>query len=83
MSALTAANRNVDRVSSGCRGGIRGVVCFESSGSAANSDPELPNYHASGLPLTPGLIELVTEETAAMITLIDIWLQNPMDGAGS
>ena len=25
----------------------------------------------------------VTEETAAMITLIDIWLQNPMDGAGS
>ena len=25
----------------------------------------------------------VTEETAAIITLIDIWLQNPMDGAGS
>lgn len=27
-----------------------------------SSDPELPNYHPHGLPLIPGLIELITEE---------------------
>lgn len=30
-----------------------------------SSDPKQPSYHANGLPLVPGLIELVTEETAA------------------
>lgn len=29
-----------------------------------SSDPELPHYHFNGLPLIPGLIELVTAETA-------------------
>jgi hypothetical protein len=31
-----------------------------------SSDPSAPSYHANGLPLVPGLIELVTSETAAM-----------------
>ncbi|MBD5781329.1 VCBS repeat-containing protein [Pelagicoccus sp. NFK12] len=30
-----------------------------------SSDPQLPNYHASGLPLEPGLIELITAESSA------------------
>lgn len=30
-----------------------------------SSDPNLPNYHAEGLPLVPGLIELITDESAA------------------
>ncbi len=30
-----------------------------------SSDPGLPSYHASGLPLTTGLIELITEESAS------------------
>ncbi|MDQ8181482.1 FG-GAP-like repeat-containing protein [Pelagicoccus sp. SDUM812005] len=30
-----------------------------------SSDPQLPNYHASGLPLEPGLIELVTAASSA------------------
>lgn len=29
------------------------------------SDPNLPSYHPDGLPLIPGLIELITEESAA------------------
>ncbi len=28
-----------------------------------STDPSLPRYHVEGLPLTPGLIELVTEDT--------------------
>ena len=30
-----------------------------------SSDPSLPHYNAGGLPLQPGLVELVTSETAA------------------
>ncbi len=30
-----------------------------------SSDPQLPNYNASGLPLEPGLIELITAESSA------------------
>ncbi len=30
-----------------------------------SSDPELPSYHPDGLPLEPGVVELVTAETAA------------------
>lgn len=30
-----------------------------------SSDPSLPSYHTSGLPLVPGLIELVTSESIA------------------
>ncbi|TVQ52385.1 MAG: hypothetical protein EA377_10385 [Phycisphaerales bacterium] len=30
-----------------------------------SSDPNLPSYHPHGLPLIPGIIELITEETAA------------------
>jgi len=29
------------------------------------SDPEAPSYHESGLPLQPGLIELITEESSS------------------
>ena len=29
------------------------------------TDPELPSYHEQGLPLVPGVIELITEESAA------------------
>jgi len=32
-------------------------------GLGQSSDPGLPSYHASGLPLVPGLIELVTQDT--------------------
>jgi hypothetical protein len=34
-------------------------------GKGQSSDPALPSYHAKGLPLVPGLIELVTAESAA------------------
>jgi hypothetical protein len=34
-------------------------------GAGQSSDPGLPSYHTNGLPLVPGLIELVTEESAA------------------
>ncbi len=30
-----------------------------------SSDPNLPSYHPHGLPLIPGIIELITEETVA------------------
>jgi hypothetical protein len=30
-----------------------------------SSDPALPSYHPAGLPLRPGLVELITAETAA------------------
>ncbi|TVQ54092.1 MAG: hypothetical protein EA377_06365 [Phycisphaerales bacterium] len=30
-----------------------------------SSDPNLPSYHPEGLPLIPGIIELITEETVA------------------
>jgi hypothetical protein len=32
-------------------------------GAGQSSDPGLPSYHTNGLPLVPGLIELVTDET--------------------
>ncbi|HKQ39508.1 MAG TPA: vanadium-dependent haloperoxidase [Verrucomicrobiae bacterium] len=32
-------------------------------GAGQSSDPGLPSYHTNGLPLVPGLIELVTEES--------------------
>jgi hypothetical protein len=35
------------------------------AGLGQSSDPEGPMYHAMGLPLIPGLIELITEESAA------------------
>lgn len=34
-------------------------------GLGQSSDPSKPSYHASGLPLVPDLIELVTEDTVA------------------
>jgi hypothetical protein len=34
-------------------------------GRGQSSDPTLPSYHAEGLPLVPGLIELVTAESTA------------------
>jgi len=34
-------------------------------GLGQSSDPNLPSHHVSGLPLTPGLIELATEESVA------------------
>lgn len=34
-------------------------------GLGQSSDPQLPSYHASGLPLVPDLIELVTDATVA------------------
>ncbi len=34
-------------------------------GNGQSSDPNLPAYHANGLPLIPDLIELVTDETVA------------------
>lgn len=34
-------------------------------GLGQSSDPELPSYHPLGLPLEPGIIELVTAESAA------------------
>jgi hypothetical protein len=34
-------------------------------GLGQSSDPSLPSYHASGLPLVPGLIELVTDATVS------------------
>lgn len=34
-------------------------------GLGQSSDPGLPSYHANGLPLVPGLIELVTDATIA------------------
>ncbi|MBA2238447.1 MAG: vanadium-dependent haloperoxidase [Lysobacter sp.] len=39
---------------------IRGMAGFGQS-----SDPSLPSYHALGLPLEPGLVELVTTASAA------------------
>jgi hypothetical protein len=35
------------------------------SGEGQSSDPSLPSYSPSGLPLIPGLIELVTKESSA------------------
>ncbi|MEZ4268362.1 MAG: vanadium-dependent haloperoxidase [Myxococcota bacterium] len=35
------------------------------AGLGQSSDPTLPHYHADGLPLVPGAIELVTAESAA------------------
>ncbi len=35
------------------------------AGLGQSSDPQRPNYHASGLPLEDGLIELITSETTA------------------
>jgi hypothetical protein len=35
------------------------------AGKGQSSDPSGPQYHADGLPLVPGLIELVTEASAA------------------
>ncbi|OGQ20260.1 MAG: hypothetical protein A2138_24035 [Deltaproteobacteria bacterium RBG_16_71_12] len=35
------------------------------AGNGQRSDPSLPSYHPEGLPLVPGLIELVTEESSA------------------
>lgn len=35
------------------------------SGLGQSSDPLLPSYHANGLPLVPGVIELITDETTA------------------
>ncbi|MBN9693696.1 MAG: vanadium-dependent haloperoxidase [Verrucomicrobia bacterium] len=32
-------------------------------GKGQSSDPTLPSYHTNGLPLVPGLIELVTQDT--------------------
>jgi hypothetical protein len=34
-------------------------------GLGKSSDPKLPSYNAEGLPLVPGLIELITKETTA------------------
>jgi len=34
-------------------------------GHGQSSDPNLPSYHTNGLPLVPGLVELVTEDTIA------------------
>ncbi len=35
------------------------------AGLGQSSDPELPSYHEHGLPLHPGLVEVVTSESAA------------------
>lgn len=35
------------------------------AGLGQSTDPDAPSYHKSGLPLRPGLIELVTEESSA------------------
>ena len=35
------------------------------AGVGQSSDPELPRYHEKGIPLVPGLIELITDESAA------------------
>lgn len=35
------------------------------AGKGQRSDPSLPNYHPEGLPLVDGLIELITERSAA------------------
>ncbi len=39
------------------------IRCLANLGQS--SDPELPSYHPDGLPLEPGVAELVTAETAA------------------
>lgn len=35
------------------------------AGLGQSSDPNLPAYHTNGVPLVPGLVELVTEETVS------------------
>jgi hypothetical protein len=41
------------------------VIRWMGAENGQSSDPKLPSYHPNGLPLVPGLIELITEETAA------------------
>jgi len=41
------------------------VIRWAGAENGQSSDPKRPSYHPNGLPLIPGLIELITEETAA------------------
>jgi hypothetical protein len=67
--ALNAAVHNAAIVSWGLKGkydSIRPISLIRYMGGLGQStDPRLPSYNREGLPLVPGLIELITPATAA------------------
>jgi hypothetical protein len=67
--ALNAANHDAAVVAWGIKGHYdhaRPITMIRHLGGLGqSSDPDAPAYHPDGLPLVPGLIEVVTEETTA------------------
>ena len=48
-----------------------------------SSDPELPAYHPQGLPLQPGLVELITAASAASASVTSTWPNSAGEVAGA
>jgi hypothetical protein len=67
--ALGAANHDAAIVAWGAKGyydSVRPISMIRHlGGHGQSSDPDGPAYHPDGLPLVPGLIEVVTAETSA------------------
>jgi hypothetical protein len=67
--ALNAANHDAAVAAWGAKGHYdytRPISMIRHLGGLGqSSDPDAPAYHPSGLPLVPGLVEVVTEETTA------------------
>jgi hypothetical protein len=67
--ALGAANHDAAVVAWGAKGyydSVRPISMIRYLGGLGqSSDPDAPAYHPDGLPLVPGLIEVVTDETTA------------------
>lgn len=64
--AISGANHDAAVTAWGMKGhydSARPISIVRRAGELGqSSDPKLPNYHPEGLPLIPGLIELITEE---------------------
>jgi hypothetical protein len=67
--ALNGANHDAARAAWGVKGyydGARPISMIRYLGSLGqSSDPEKPSYDPEGLPLVPGLVEVITAETTA------------------
>ncbi len=67
--ALNGANHDAARAAWGVKGyydGARPISMIRYMGSLGqSSDSEGPSYHPEGLPLVPGLVEVITAETTA------------------
>lgn len=67
--ALGGANHDAAVVSWGMKGyydSARPITFIRNMAQLGqSSDPKLPNYHPQGIPLVPGLIEIITEEDVA------------------